>query len=45
MTQRGTKDGYSVLFGDRGKQIKAVEELANTWATGIDKFQPVLATA
>jgi hypothetical protein len=45
MTQRGQKDGYSVLFGDRGKQIREVEELANNWATGIDKFVPVLATA
>ena len=41
MTQRGTKDGYSILFGDRGKQIKAVEELATDWSTGIDKFVPV----
>lgn len=41
MTQRGQKDGYSVLFGDRGKQIRQVEELANNYATGIDKFQPV----
>ena len=43
MTQRGTKDGYSVLFGDRGKQIRQVEELANNWATGIDKFQYAIA--
>jgi hypothetical protein len=43
MTQKGAKDGYSVLFGDRGKQIKQVEELANTWATGIDKFIPISA--
>lgn len=41
MTQRGTKDGYSVLFGDRGKQIKQVEELAEAWSTGLDKFVPV----
>ena len=41
MMQKGQKDGYSVLFGDRGKQIREVEELANNWATGIDKFQPV----
>jgi hypothetical protein len=45
MTQRGQKDGYSVLFGDRGKQIKAVEDLATAWSTGIDKFQPVGAIA
>lgn len=45
MTQRGTKDGYSVLFGDRGKQIRMVEELANNYATGIDKFVPVSAIA
>lgn len=45
MMQKGQKDGYSVLFGDRGKQIRQVEELANTWATGIDKFQPVAAIA
>lgn len=43
MTQRGTKDGYSVLFGDRGKQIKQVEELAEAWSTGLDKFVPVVA--
>ena len=43
MTQRGTKDGYSVLFGDRGKQIHMVEELANNYATGIDKFVPAVA--
>jgi phage/plasmid-like protein (TIGR03299 family) len=45
MTQRGQKDGYSVLFGDRGKQIREVEDLCNSWATGLDKFVPVLATA
>ena len=45
MTQRGEKDGYSVLFGDRGEQIGQIQDLAEMMATGIDKFTPAFSVA